>query len=55
MAAESGADVYHGSPRCLLRLFDAVAGGLADWQRSTRRPSVGASRSVGSPANPYPR
>jgi hypothetical protein len=31
MAAESGADVHHGSPRCLLGLFDAKAGGLADW------------------------
>jgi len=31
MAAESGADVHHGVPRCLLRLFDAAAGGLADW------------------------
>jgi hypothetical protein len=29
--AESGADVYHGAPRCLLGLFDAAAGGLADW------------------------
>jgi hypothetical protein len=31
MAAESGADVHHGGPRCLLRLFDAAARGLADW------------------------
>ena len=31
MAAESGADVHHGAPRCLLGLFDAAAGGLADW------------------------
>ena len=31
MAAESGADVHHGSPRCLLGLFDAKVGGLADW------------------------
>ena len=31
MAAEAGADVHHGAPRCLLRLFDAAAGGLADW------------------------
>ena len=31
MAAESGADVHHGAPRCLLRLFDAAATGLADW------------------------
>jgi hypothetical protein len=30
MAAESGADVHHGAPRCLLRLFDAAARGLAD-------------------------
>src|SRR5215210_2322073 len=31
MAAESGADVHHGGPRCLLGLFDAAATGLADW------------------------
>jgi hypothetical protein len=31
MAAESGVDVHYSAPRCLLRLFDAVAGGLADW------------------------
>src|SRR5215208_1937415 len=30
MAAESGSDVHHGAPRCLLGLFDAAAGGLAD-------------------------
>jgi hypothetical protein len=31
MAAESGADVHHSAPRCLLGLFDAAAGGFADW------------------------
>jgi hypothetical protein len=31
MAAEARADVHHGVPRCLLRLFDAAAAGLADW------------------------
>ncbi len=31
MAAESGADVHYGAPRCLLGLFDAAAGDLADW------------------------
>jgi hypothetical protein len=31
MAAESGVEVHHGSPRCLLGLFDAAATGLADW------------------------
>jgi hypothetical protein len=31
MAAESGVDVHYSAPRCLLRLFDAAAGGLADW------------------------
>lgn len=31
MAAESGADVFHGAPRCLRWLFDAAAGDLADW------------------------
>jgi hypothetical protein len=31
MAAESGAGFHHGAPRCLLGLFDAAAGGLADW------------------------
>ena len=31
MAAEARADVHHGTPRCLLRLFDAAAGGFADW------------------------
>ena len=30
MAAESGVDIHHGAPRCLLGLFDAAAGGLAD-------------------------
>ena len=30
-AAESGADIHHGAPRCLLGIFDAEAGGLADW------------------------
>jgi hypothetical protein len=30
MAAEARADVRHGVPRCLLGLFDAAAGGLAD-------------------------
>jgi hypothetical protein len=54
MAAETGADVHHGAPRCLLGLFDAAAGGLADWQSSTRRPSVLASRSVGSPEKALP-
>jgi hypothetical protein len=31
MAAEARTDVHHGAPRCLLRLFDAAAIGLADW------------------------
>jgi hypothetical protein len=31
MAAESGGDVHHGALRCLLGLFDAVDGDLADW------------------------
>ena len=31
MAAEVRVDVHHGAPRCLLRLFDAAAGDLADW------------------------
>jgi|SRR5215207_2303682 len=31
MAAEAGADVYHGAPRFVLGLFDAAARGLADW------------------------
>ena len=31
MAAESRVDVHHGAPRCLLGLFDAASGGLADW------------------------
>src|SRR5687768_10244515 len=48
MAAEARIEVHHGAPRCQLGLFDAAAGGLADWRSSTRRPSVGASRSVGS-------
>jgi hypothetical protein len=30
MAAESGADVHQGAPRCLLGIFEAAAGGLAD-------------------------
>jgi hypothetical protein len=25
------ADIHHDAPRCLLGLFDAAAGGLADW------------------------
>jgi hypothetical protein len=31
MAAESGANVHDSAPRCLLGLFGAAAGGLADW------------------------
>ena len=31
MAAGTRADVHHRAPRCLLRLFDAAAEGLADW------------------------
>jgi hypothetical protein len=31
MAALAKTDVHHGAPRCLLGLFDAVAGSLADW------------------------
>ena len=31
MAAESGADVHHRTPRYLLGLFDAAAEGFADW------------------------
>jgi hypothetical protein len=30
LAAESAADVHHGAPSCLLGLFDAAAGGIAD-------------------------
>jgi hypothetical protein len=30
MADEARADVHHGAPRCLLGLFDAAAGSLAD-------------------------
>jgi hypothetical protein len=49
-AAKSGPAVHHGTPSCLLELFDAAASSIADWQSSTRRSSVGASMSVGSPA-----
>jgi hypothetical protein len=31
MAAEAMVDVHHGAPRCLIRLLDAAATGLADW------------------------
>ena len=31
MAAEAKVDVHHGAPRCLFKLFDAAATGLADW------------------------
>ena len=31
MAAEGETDVHHPAPRCLLGLFDAAVGGLADW------------------------
>jgi hypothetical protein len=31
MATESGAEVRHGASRCLLGLFDAADGNLADW------------------------
>jgi hypothetical protein len=31
MAAESGADVHHRAPRCLLGLIDEEAAGLAGW------------------------
>ena len=30
MAAEAGVDVHHFSPRCLVELFDAASGSLAD-------------------------
>ena len=30
MVVEAGIDFHHGAPRCLLGLFDAAAGGLAD-------------------------
>jgi hypothetical protein len=43
MAAESGSDVHHGAPRCLLGLFDAAATGLADWSEfdaEAERPSI---------------
>ena len=33
MAAEDRADVHHSAPRCLLGLFDAAAGGFADWSK----------------------
>jgi len=31
MAAKPDTDVHHRAPRCLLGLFDAATGGLADW------------------------
>jgi hypothetical protein len=31
MASEARADVHHNAPRWLLGLFDAAAGGFADW------------------------
>jgi hypothetical protein len=31
MGAEAGVKLHHGAPRCLLRIFDAAARGLADW------------------------
>ena len=31
MAAGAKVDVYHFAPRCQLGLFDAAAGGFADW------------------------
>jgi hypothetical protein len=31
--AEARVDVHHRAPRCLLRLFDAAAGSLADWSK----------------------
>jgi hypothetical protein len=30
MAAQFGADLQHGAPRCLFGLFDAAATGLVD-------------------------
>jgi len=50
MAAEAKVDVHDGAPRCLLGVFDAAAGSIADWSGSTRRLSAGASRSAGSRA-----
>jgi hypothetical protein len=29
--AESGADIHHSAPRCLLGLFDTAVGGFTDW------------------------
>jgi hypothetical protein len=31
MAAKARVEVHHSAPRCLLGLFDAASGGLADW------------------------
>ena len=33
MVAEARVDVHHRAPRCLLGLFDAATGGLADWSK----------------------
>jgi hypothetical protein len=42
---------HDGAERCLLGLFDAAAGGLAEWSEfDVEGSSVLASRSVGSPA-----
>jgi hypothetical protein len=67
MAAESGADIHHGAPRCLLGLFDAAAEGLADWSefdeeaerwgievRGLSRGAVRADREL-YPRDPYHR
>jgi hypothetical protein len=37
MAALARDDVHDGAPRCLLGLFDAEAGGLADWSEFERQ------------------
>jgi hypothetical protein len=31
MTAEARVEIHHCAPRCLLGLFDAAPGGLADW------------------------
>jgi hypothetical protein len=52
MVAEAGADVHHRVPRCLLGLFDTVAGASPAGRSSTQKLSVGASRSAALPRRP---
>jgi hypothetical protein len=62
MAAQARIDVHHFAPRCLLALFDAAAGSIADWSEfdaeveleALTRHRAGSLKRAGS-GDPLPR